>query len=65
MVDSGFIQRKIKLIQEDLGKLESLSRYSFEEIAADFMKMAVVERLLEKIIMRAIDVNQHLIAELG
>lgn len=65
MLDIDFIRRKIKLIQEDLGRLESLGQYSFEEIAADFMKMAVVERLLEKIIMRAIDINQHLIAELG
>jgi len=65
MLDPGFVRRKIKLIQEELGKLEGLNRYSFEEIRADFMKMSAVERLLEKIIMRAIDINQHLIAELG
>lgn len=65
MLDVDFVRRKIKLIQEDLRKLETLSKYSFEEISADFMKMAVVERLLEKIIMRAIDINQHLIVELG
>lgn len=65
MLDKDFLQRKIKLIQEDLSRLEELGQYSFSEIAADFVKMGAVERLLEKIIMRAIDINQHLIAELG
>lgn len=65
MLDKNFIQRKIKLIQEDLGRLEGLSRYTFDELAADQLKMDAVERMLEKIITRAIDINQHLIAELG
>jgi len=65
MLDKNFIRRKIKLIHEDLRRLEKLSKYSLSEITADFVKMGAVERLLEKIIMRAIDINQHLIAELG
>jgi len=65
MLDKNFIQRKIKLIQEELSKLESLSHYSFKEISDDFTKMYTVERALEKIIMRAIDLNQHIIAEIG
>ena len=65
MLDINFIQRKIKLIQEDLEKLERLSQYSFDEIAKDFVKFSALERLLEKIVMRAIDINQHLISELG
>lgn len=65
MLDIDFVRRKVKLIQEDLGKLDKLGQYSFEEIARDFTKMGAVERLLEKIIMRAIDINQHLITELG
>ena len=65
MLDVNFIQRKIKLIQEDLSKLEKLEKYSFDEIADDFVKFSAVERLLEKIIMRAIDINQHIIAERG
>jgi len=59
MLDKDFVQRKIKLIQEDLSKLEDLGQYSFSEIATDFVKMGAVERLLEKVIMRAIDINQH------
>jgi uncharacterized protein YutE (UPF0331/DUF86 family) len=64
-VDIHFIRRKIKLIQEDLSELDHLARYSFDEISKDRIKFLAVERLLEKIIMRAIDINQHLIAELG
>jgi uncharacterized protein YutE (UPF0331/DUF86 family) len=64
-VDTHFIRRKIKLIQEDLSELDHLAHYSFDEISKDHIKLLAVERLLEKIIMRAIDINQHLIAELG
>ena len=63
--DLHFIRRKIKLIQEDLSELDTLARYSFDEISKDHIKFLAVERLLEKIIMRAIDINQHVIAELG
>ena len=65
MLDYNFLQRKIKLIQEDLSKLEELSQYSFEDIAGDFIKLSAVERMLERIIMRAIDINQHIISEIG
>jgi len=64
-VDTHFIRRKIKLIQEDLSELDRLAHYSFDEISKDHIKLLAVERLLEKIIMRAIDINQHMIAELG
>jgi len=65
MLDKNFITRKIKLIQEELSHLEKFSQYSFEEIVKDYGKLAGTERFLEKIITRAIDINQHIIAELG
>lgn len=65
MLDKNFIIRKIKLIQEDLSHLEEFSQYSFDEIAKDYGKMAIVERILEKIITRAIDINQHIVVEIG
>jgi uncharacterized protein YutE (UPF0331/DUF86 family) len=65
MLDTDFLTRKAKMIQEELAHLEEFKQYSFDEIAKDFRKLAVVERLLEKIIMRAIDINQHIIAEMG
>jgi uncharacterized protein YutE (UPF0331/DUF86 family) len=64
-VDTHFVRRKIKLIQEDLSELDQLGPHSFEEITKDHIKYLAVERLSEKIIMRAIDINQHVIAELG
>ena len=63
MLDKNFITRKIKLIQEEISRLEELSNYTFKEIDTDFIKKYSVERALEKIIMRAIDINQHIIAE--
>ena len=65
MLDRDFIFRKIKLIQEDLAKLEPLARYSFAKVAADAVKYGAVERYLERIVTRAIDINRHVIAELG
>lgn len=64
MLKKDLIQRKISLIQDDLAKLSQLSGFSIDEITADFLKQAAVERLLERIISRAIDINEHLIAEL-
>jgi len=63
MLDKNFITRKIKLIQEEIAKVEESSNYTFEEIKNDFLKRYSVERTLEKIIMRAIDINQHIIVE--
>ncbi len=65
MIKKDFVNRKIKLIQEELGFLKKYKGYTFEEVAADFMKQAAVERIFQRIITRAIDINQHLIAEDG
>lgn len=65
MIRPDFIKRKISLIQDDLANLTAFSKYTFDEIAADFIKQAALERMLERIINRTIDVNQHLIAELA
>lgn len=65
MLDRDFIQRKVKLILEDLDRLRGYKNCSFDEIARDFVKEAVIERLLEKAITRAIDINQHILSELG
>ena len=65
MLDKEFVTRKVKLIQEELSKLEVLKGFSFDEVAKDGIKMAAVERYLEKVVMRAIDINQHIISEMG
>ncbi len=63
MINKDFLKRKITLIQNELEHLVPLANYSFDEIAKDFMKQAAAERILERIINRAIDINQHIIAE--
>lgn len=64
MLSKKLINRKISLIQEDLGYLLNFSKYTFEEVAKDYMKKATMERLLERIINRAIDINEHIIANI-
>ena len=64
MLRPDFIKRKIALIQDDLANLANISHYTLDEIVADFYKQAALERILERIINRAVDINQHVIAEL-
>lgn len=63
MIRKDFVNRKVSLIQNDLIKLSELSNYSLDEVVQDFLKATTVERLLERIINRAIDINQHIVAE--
>jgi uncharacterized protein YutE (UPF0331/DUF86 family) len=65
MLNRDFIERKTNLILKDLERLQSLQQYSIEDIAKDFMKSDALERLLEKIVTRAIDMNRHIISEMG
>lgn len=65
MINNDFVRRKISLIQDDLSHLVDLSRYSLNEIVGDYIKMSALERILERIISRAIDINNHIIAELA
>ena len=65
MLNQEFVQRKIKLIQEDLSNLEPLAAFTFTQLAQDPIKYSALERLLERIITRAIDVNNHCLAELA
>lgn len=65
MLNKDFVKRKISLIQDEMIKLSDLAGYTIDEIAKDFVKQAAVERILERIITRAIDINQHIVAETG
>lgn len=60
MVDRELVIRKIHLIQEDLERLQAYEKYTAEDIESNYEKEAIIERYLERIITRAIDLNQHL-----
>ncbi|MBI5242625.1 MAG: DUF86 domain-containing protein [Elusimicrobia bacterium] len=65
MLRHDFVRRKLRAISQDIDRLAKLKRYSFEEITGDFMRLAALERILERIVMRAVDINEHLVAELA
>ena len=65
MLDHDLIKRKTALITEELERLLEFKHLTLADTAKDFRTQAIVERLFERIITRAIDVNQHFIAELG
>jgi uncharacterized protein YutE (UPF0331/DUF86 family) len=60
-----FVRRKLQLIADELGKLIQFRDVSYEELVNDPVRLAAVERILERIVLRAIDVNEHLIASLA
>ena len=65
MIRREFVLRKLQLIADDLERLMRFTDETLESLTADDLKLAAVERILERIVMRAIDVNEHLISELA
>jgi uncharacterized protein YutE (UPF0331/DUF86 family) len=65
MIDPVLVNRKINLIGGDFADLSAYGRMPLEEYLGDRINEIVVERLLERIIGRMIDVNYHIVTELG
>jgi uncharacterized protein YutE (UPF0331/DUF86 family) len=65
MIDDEFIREKVNLITRDLERLRVFYRMSFAEVAEDFIKFSALKNILMEIIGRAIDVNEHVIAEMA
>lgn len=65
MLDRELVKRKLALNERELQRLIQFEGLTIDEIARDPGKHAAVERYLERLIGRAIDVNQHIIAEKG
>jgi len=63
MLDKKFIKRKITLIQNELDNLLLIKETTIDDILKDPVKLAAMERFLERVINRALDINQHIIAE--
>lgn len=62
-LDAQLINRKAKLIEEDLRKLIPYQKRGEEAYRKDEAAQLAVERLMERIIGRLIDVNYHLLKE--
>ncbi len=60
-----FVERKLQLITEDLSRLSEFRTDSYESFIENPLRLAAVERLLERIVLRAIDINEHVISALA
>jgi uncharacterized protein YutE (UPF0331/DUF86 family) len=65
MIDPELVTRKMVLITADLKAIEPLARRPLEDYLASASDEVLVERYLERIIGRMIDINYHLITEAG
>lgn len=65
MLRREFVERKLHLIAEDLARLSDFRDISHEELTGDYVRLAAVERMIERIVLRAIDANEHLIVSLA
>ena len=61
MLNKELIRNKIEYIHKDLVVLADFSEYSFEDLIKESVSYSACERMLEQIIGRAIDINQHII----
>ena len=61
MLNKELIQNKIENIQNDLVVLGDFSSLTFDDFIKDSRTYYACERILEQIIGRAIDINQHII----
>ncbi|PIP57633.1 hypothetical protein COX03_02015 [Candidatus Woesebacteria bacterium CG22_combo_CG10-13_8_21_14_all_39_10] len=62
-VDIQLIRRKVKLLEADLAALRKYRNVSLEEYLKNQETQLIVERLLEKITGRLIDINYHILKE--
>jgi uncharacterized protein YutE (UPF0331/DUF86 family) len=65
MIDVDLVTRKLSLIVQDLPALSDLARKSLSEYVDNSIHEVLTERYLERVIGRMIDINYHLIIELG
>jgi uncharacterized protein YutE (UPF0331/DUF86 family) len=65
MIDRELVTRKIVLITRDLAALEPFARKDLASYLASPVDELAVERLLERMIGRMIDINYHVLTETG
>ena len=65
MIDPLLVTRKINLIAKDLKALAPFGQMTVEAYLGKPVNEVAVERYLERIIGRMIDINYHIVTELG
>jgi len=64
-LDAAILRRKLQHIVMSLDGLRPISRLSLQEYRERFYERKAAERLLQEAIEAALDINAHVIAELG
>jgi uncharacterized protein YutE (UPF0331/DUF86 family) len=64
-IDAEIVKRKLSLIVRNLEALKSIAAITEEEYGKDIYRRKATERLLQELIEAAIDINTHIIVELG
>ncbi len=64
-IDKGIIRRKLAVILENLNALRTIDSMKEEEYSEDIYKRKATERLLQELIEAAIDINTHIIVQVG
>jgi len=62
--EKKIVIRKIKMIEKDLENLKKIAKLSLKEYLNHIEYQAATERYLERIIMRMIDINYHILSEI-
>jgi uncharacterized protein YutE (UPF0331/DUF86 family) len=64
-IEKDIVKRKLAVIVRNLEALTGISRLTRQEYEEDLYRRKAAERLLQELIEAAIDINTHLIVELG
>jgi len=64
-IDPELVTRKLVLITSDLESLRSIASQGLDHYLQSRFDQAVVERYLERVVGRMIDINYHVITESG
>lgn len=62
-IDIDLVLKKMELLRKDLHNLEKFQSLTFSEFIEDDIKRASIERFLERITGRLIDINYHILRE--
>lgn len=65
MIDRDLVTRKLALVTADLKALAPLAAKTLDQFLASDPDQVLVERYLERIVGRMLDVNYHLLVESG